>query len=68
VSGESVGELRRLIRQSAVFDPVLKRAWIGVLPRMSAVHRAELEAILKLEHGVDPLPIGEGIGARPPAL
>lgn len=38
-----------MIRGSRVLDPVLKRAWLGVLPAMAPVHRGELAAILALE-------------------
>ena len=42
--------LRGLIRRSRVLDPVLKRAWLAVLPQMAERHRLELREILLLEH------------------
>jgi hypothetical protein len=33
-----------------VLDPVLKRAWLAVLPQMAERHRLELREILLLEH------------------
>lgn len=41
--------LRRLIRTSRIVDQTTRRAWLAVLPYMTAEHRAELRAILTLE-------------------
>ena len=46
----SNAELRALIRRSRALDPVQKRAWLAVLPHIAPVHRAELAAILEIEH------------------
>ena len=42
-------ELRRLVRQSRVLSPVLKRQWLTVLPHLSEADRLELRAILSSE-------------------
>jgi hypothetical protein len=45
----SEAELRRLLKRSRVFDEVLKRSWLNALPLMTAEHRRELAAILRME-------------------
>lgn len=60
-------ELRRLIERSQVLDPVLKRAWLGALPLMTSSQRAELRAILAIEHESRSAVDAAGDSVRPAA-
>jgi hypothetical protein len=63
-SAEQHRELARLIRQSDVLDPMLKRQWLRVLPHLKPADQARLRTILAGEPpDRESLPLdGEGSG------
>jgi hypothetical protein len=46
-----MADLAKLVRQSRLLDPVVRRQWLSVLPYLTPRDRTRLEAILRAEAG-----------------
>ncbi|HVC35448.1 MAG TPA: hypothetical protein VNL16_18205 [Chloroflexota bacterium] len=67
IAGDGTRQLARLVRQSRLLDPALKRHWLSVLRYLTPADRTRLEEILRPEVGDQASGVGERLDQGMPA-